>query len=108
VNRPAVGNRAGVMAAVNAKIRVLAHRLGDHPDWSWPFVCECGDETCQEPVLCSLGTYDEIQENNELVLARGHTVTRARAARARSHTLREEGAVVRARAELELRRARTL
>jgi hypothetical protein len=108
VNRLMPGNRTGLMAAVNAEIRVLAHRLGDHPEWNWPFVCECGDETCQEPVLCSLGAYDEVQENDEFVLARGHTVTRARAARARSHALREEGAVLRTRAEHQLRRARSL
>ncbi|HST17292.1 MAG TPA: hypothetical protein VLK36_06460 [Gaiellaceae bacterium] len=85
-------DRGSVMAAVNEEIRELAHHLGDNPAWDWPFVCECGDETCEEPVLCSIGTYDELKSHDRVVLARGHAVAQARAGRS----------------ELQLRRAKQL
>jgi hypothetical protein len=104
----AVPDYGSLMAAVNEEIRALAHHLGDHPEWNWPFVCECGDEACQEPVLCSLGAYDEARQRRQLLLARGHAVTQAREARARSHELRVESEAVRAQAEHQLRRSRLL
>jgi hypothetical protein len=100
-------DRASLMAAVNEEIRVLASRLGDHPDWSWPFVCECGEETCEEPAMCSLGTYDEIRREHRIVLARGHeAAARAQAARARANELVEQSAELRAESEDLLRRRR--
>jgi len=96
------------MAAVNEEIRILAHDLGGRPEWDWPFVCECGDETCEEPVLCSLGTYDELKSHHEVVLARGHALTRAREVRAEAHALRDASVAVRAQAEQQLRRTHNL
>jgi hypothetical protein len=108
LSRTVPDDRASLMAAVNEEIRVLAHHFGDNPEWDWPFVCECGDEGCEEPVLCSIGTYDELKSHHQVVLARGHAVEQARTVRAQSEALRQESAAVRAQSELQLRRKRQI
>ena len=96
------------MSAVNAEIRLLADRLGEPLDWAWPFVCECGDPDCDEPVLCSLVVYDDVKNADGAILAQGHALTRARAVRAQSAAIREESLAVRAQAEQQLRRLQRL
>ena len=63
------------MSAVNAEIRLLADRLGEPLDWSWPFVCECGDLSCSELASIPLAHFDESSRPGSIV-AHGEPRTR--------------------------------
>lgn len=75
--------RRQLMEKVNAEVRALARRVDQSGDWRWPFVCECGDEPCDEPVLLSLQLYDDLRREGVTLLADGHPAGSIRAAEAR-------------------------
>lgn len=73
-----LAHRRAVLSEVNREIRVLAGRLDDHGEWEWPFVCECGDRECFDPVLLPTGLYDDLRQRRAGPLAPGHNGVRAR------------------------------
>lgn len=69
--------RRRLMQNVNAEVRALARRVDQSGDWQWPFVCECGDASCEEPVLMTLRFYDDLKRDEHTLLAEGHPTGRS-------------------------------
>jgi hypothetical protein len=69
----------------------------------WVFLCECGSPTCEERIELSLCAF-ESRAGSDSVLAPGHLLVCARAARGEARRLREEAAALRAQAEQISRR----
>jgi hypothetical protein len=64
--------RRRLLQNVNAEVRALARRVDQVGEWRWPFVCECGEEECDEPVLVTLQLYDDLRHDELTLLADGH------------------------------------
>jgi hypothetical protein len=97
------------LAAVelNAAIWRAAVRL-DVPeeDSTWDFRCECGAADCTALVSITLTEFDHLHGAEQLILADGHTVTRAEKARRKAKQLRDEAAALREQAKHQHGRAR--
>jgi hypothetical protein len=65
-----------LLEEVNRSIRTLAAKVDPHNSSLWEFVCECGDEDCNERVGLSLDGYDELRDAEDALLAPGHSPTR--------------------------------
>ncbi len=69
---PARLARRRLLENVNAEVRALAHRVDHFGEWRWPFLCECGEEACDQPVLVTLQRYDDLKRTEATLLADGH------------------------------------
>jgi hypothetical protein len=97
------------LAAVelNAAIWRAALRLDVAEEESeWDFKCECGASDCTAMVSVTLAEFDRLHAAEELILADGHTVTRAEKARRRAKQLRDEAAALVEQAGQQHERAR--
>lgn len=68
--------------------------------------CECGEPTCEEAVPLTSAALEAARRTNELVLAPGHPIGRAHAARRQAAATREDAKAVSAQAAHARRRAR--
>jgi hypothetical protein len=107
VGDPGAEGRELAAVELNAAILRAALRL-DVPEeeCEWDFKCECGASDCSVMVSMTLVEFDRLHAMEELILADGHTVTRAEKARRRAKQLREETAALREQARHQYRRAR--
>ena len=64
------------LGEVNRNIRDLAAKLDPRDSSSWEFVCECGDDRCNERLRLALARYDELRSTQVALLAPGHTPRR--------------------------------
>ncbi len=64
--------RRRLMQNVNSEVRALAERVDRFGDWQWPFLCECGDAACDEPVVVSVQLFDDLKRDDVALLANGH------------------------------------
>lgn len=59
--------------AINGKIRELAERFEHIAGEELPFVCECADETCIEPISLTPAQYDDLRTiPTQFVVIPGH------------------------------------
>jgi hypothetical protein len=79
--------RQAAVAQANAEIRALGDRVFPFDIVDTRFWCECGDESCHEPVLMSLRRFDELKELGDPVLADGHPDERSRSLRRHAREL---------------------
>jgi hypothetical protein len=87
-----------LLVEVNESIRELAARSGRADSLEWEFVCECGDDQCDERVSLSLEAYDALRRGGRPALAPPH-LDMARSTRARSFRFRDDGMSVTAHGE---------
>lgn len=66
-----------LLREVNRSIRALAAKVDHEDSAKWLFVCECGEEGCAEQVGLSLARYDELKDEDDMLLAPGHQLTRS-------------------------------
>lgn len=97
---------ADLLAALNARVLQVAEQLGFSADDVWYFRCECGEAGCAQRVRLSLSAYRAVRASHGNVLAPGHPLATAEAARVKAAATRESAAGLRAQARLQARRAR--
>lgn len=71
------------MRARNDRIAAAAKRLHFGRDAPVPFLCECGDHTCEELVRMTVEGYDAVHADVDHFTAPGHRIDRARIVRVR-------------------------
>lgn len=94
-----------LLAELNARVRELANsQTGGNQQWD--FRCECGDRACKQVVAVTLVEFDALRAAGAPLLAEGHALGSAPAARRKARGLREDAAALRAEAQLQRKRAR--
>jgi hypothetical protein len=73
---------------------------------TWAFLCECGDDACQEWVTMAVVEYEGLQRAEEPILAPGHTLTPGQKSRRRARRLVDEAKALGAQAELQVKRGK--
>ena len=73
---------------------------------TWAFLCECGDDGCQEWVTLPAAGYEALQRADEPILAPGHTLSDPQRSRRKARRLRDEAQALSAQAELQVERAK--
>jgi hypothetical protein len=100
--------RHDILVGVNDEIRLLGERVDRSSVGTWRFWCECGDEHCTECLDRTLRAYDELRRLGLPLVADGHEIPRARAARAAAEALRADARGLRNQAQHQLRRSRRI
>lgn len=89
-----------VRRSANERVRALARTVGEGRDEEWEFFCECGDSDCSEMVRLRTDAFDRLCSSRDgRILADGHPLARARAARELARDLHESARALRAQAE---------
>jgi hypothetical protein len=73
---------------------------------TWAFLCECGDEDCQEWVTLPVVTYEALQRADEPILAPGHTLSGAQKTRRKARCLVDDARALEAQADIQFKRAK--
>lgn len=96
-----------VRRSANERVRALARTVGEGREEEWEFFCECGDSDCSEMVRLRTDAFDRLSGSRDgRVLADGHPLSRARAARELARDLHESARALRAQAEHAVERGR--
>lgn len=93
------------LVAKNQVVRDWAREVAPDDRSRWEFVCECGDPDCAEHVKLTLDLYDRLRQNEQPILAPGHILDRARAARGWAREVRAEARAVHNQAQQQVRRS---
>jgi hypothetical protein len=69
-----IAKNEALFRQVNERIEKVNQALGEGD--SADFLCECGDDTCTEPVTLTLDEYEGVRADaTHFVIAHGHEVT---------------------------------
>jgi hypothetical protein len=73
-------NRADSSASrkeLNRQMRMAVKRfdLSETGGEAWAFLCECGDDSCEEWVTLPVKRYETLQRTEQPILAPGHTLS---------------------------------
>jgi hypothetical protein len=100
-------SRSTARADTNRNIRMAVKRfdLSDVGTETWDFLCECGDDGCENWITLTLAEYEALRAKGEPILAAGHTVGNAALARRKAQALAEEAKALRAQADIQKKRA---
>jgi hypothetical protein len=62
---------------LNRQMRMAVKRfdLSEHEGETWAFLCECGDDACQEWVTLPVEKYEALQRADQPILAPGHELS---------------------------------
>ena len=63
---------SALLGEVNRMIRDLAAEVDPDDSSAWEFVCECGEDGCNERVALPLARYDHFRDADVALLAPGH------------------------------------
>ena len=93
---------------LNRQMRMAVKRfdLSESDGESWAFLCECGDDLCQEWVTLPVKKYEALQRADEPILAPGHTLSGPQKTRRRARRLVDDAKALRAQADVQAKRAR--
>ena len=69
------------------RMAVKRFDLSESDGESWAFLCECGDDSCQEWVTLPATSYEALQRADQLIFAPGHTLSEGRKSRRKSRRL---------------------
>ena len=69
---------ADLLGEVNCSIRALAESIDPYDSSAWQFLCECGEQGCDERVRVTLARYDALKDADGAVIAPGHQLQRLR------------------------------
>ncbi|HEY7422193.1 MAG TPA: hypothetical protein VH541_09290 [Gaiellaceae bacterium] len=83
---------------LNRQMRMAVKRfdLSESDGEAWAFLCECGDENCQEWVTLPVDEYEALQRADEPILARGHVLSSAEKTRRSSRRLADDAKALKA------------
>jgi hypothetical protein len=92
---------------LNRQMRMAVRRfdLSESDGEAWAFLCECGDDDCQEWVTLPVREYEALQRADEPILAPGHVLSSAQKTRRSARRLVDDAKALGAQAELQLKRA---
>ena len=88
------------------RMAVKRFDLSESDGETWAFLCECGDEGCQEWVTLPVPSYEALQRANEPILAPGHTLSATQKTRRTSRRLVDDAKALEAQADLQVSRAK--
>jgi hypothetical protein len=93
---------------LNRQVRMAVRRfdLSESEGETWGFLCECGDDECQEWVTLPVGRYEALQRADEPILAPGHTLSGPQKNRRKARRLVDDAKALEAQADLQLERAK--
>jgi hypothetical protein len=93
---------------LNRQMRMAVKRfdLSETEGETWAFLCECGDDECQEWVTMPVAKYEALQRADEPILAPGHTLSQGQKSRRRARRLVDDAKALAAQADVQLRRAK--
>ena len=100
-------SRITARTETNRNIRMAVKRfdLSERGTETWDFLCECGDDGCQEWITLTLVAYEELRQKEEPILAPGHTLGIGARARRKARMLAAEAKALRAQADVQRKRA---
>ena len=89
---------------LNRQMRMAVERfdLSESDGESWAFLCECGDELCQEWVTLPVAEYEALQRANQPILAPGHTLSGAQRGRRQARRLVDDAKALEAQADVQV------
>jgi hypothetical protein len=92
---------------LNRQMRMAVKRfdLSENDAESWAFLCECGDDACQEWITVPVATYEARQRADQPILAPGHTLSEPQKSRRKARRLVDDAKALEAQADLQLKRA---
>lgn len=88
------------------RMAVKRFDLSESDGESWAFLCECGDDTCQEWVTLPVKSYEALQRADQPILAPGHTLSESQQTRRKSRRLVDDAKALEAQADVQVRRAK--
>ena len=93
---------------LNRQMRMAVERfdLSETESETFAFLCECGDDECEEWVTMPVAKYEALQRGEQPVLAPGHTLTRGQRSRRKARRLVDEAKALEAQADLQVRRGK--
>jgi hypothetical protein len=93
---------------LNRQMRMAVKRfdLSESDGETWAFLCECGDDDCQEWVTLPVATYEALQRADKPILASGHTLSGPQSARRKARRLVDDARALEAQADLQVKRAK--
>jgi hypothetical protein len=95
-------------ADVNRQVRLAVKRfdVSGLDEDSWNFLCECGEDDCQDWVTLRVSEYEALQRADEPILAPGHTLTRGQRTRRKARSLVDDAKALEAQAGHQIKRAK--
>ena len=93
---------------LNRQMRMAVKRfdLSESDSETWAFLCECGDDRCQEWVTLPVVRYEALQRSDQPILAPGHTLTEPQKSRRRARRLVDDAKALEAEADIQIKRAK--
>ena len=92
---------------LNRQMRMAVKRfdLSEGDGETWAFLCECGDDLCQEWVTLPVARYEALQRADQPILALGHTLTEPQKTRRQAGRLVDDAKALEAQADVQVKRA---
>jgi hypothetical protein len=87
------------------RMAVKRFDLSESDAETWAFLCECGDEECQEWVTLPVAKYEALHRADQPILASGHTLSEGQKSRRKARRLVDDAKALEAQAELQVKRA---
>jgi hypothetical protein len=72
----------------------------------WAFLCECGDDGCQEWVTLPVTRYEALQRAEQPILAPGHALSESQKTRRKARRLVDDAKALEAQADVQVNRAK--
>jgi hypothetical protein len=88
------------------RMAVKRFDLSESDGESWAFLCECGDDTCQEWVTLPVKNYEALQRSDQPILAPGHTLSEPQKTRRKARRLVDDARALEAEADIQVKRAK--
>ena len=91
----------------NRQMRMAVKRfdLSEIDGEALAFLCECGDDSCQEWVTLPVERYETLQRLDQPILAPGHTLSQPEKTRRRARRLVDDAQALEAQADVQINRA---
>jgi hypothetical protein len=93
---------------LNRQMRMAVERfdLSESEGEKWAFLCECGDDDCQEWVTLPAAQYEALQRAGQPILAPGHTLSDPQKSRRQARRLVDDAKALEAQAHVQVERAK--
>jgi hypothetical protein len=93
---------------LNRQMRMAVKRfdLSESDGETWAFLCECGDDLCQEWVTLPVAKYEALQRADQPILAPGHTLSAPQKSRRQARRLVDDAKALEAEADVQVKRAK--
>ena len=88
------------------RIAVERFDLSESDGEMWAFLCECGDDVCQEWVTLPVGRYEALQRSDQPILAAGHTLSEPQKTSRQARRLVDDAKTLEAQAHIQVKRAK--